>query len=185
MINLAGRPIEHNDRQIANELARCGIDIICNHDCGKSEVQTTKAGVLVTATNGKAKFTRAWNYWVVECQVPIGLARAMYANPVGKTDIRVGGHCGCPSPDSYGCRWYDPDTGKKYIRTAERMQCEGYLGTGTKMEEVARKILDEHLFHDNPASIGAVGTVDSYHIDTELGLYIFVLYMRGALYGDV
>lgn len=29
--------------------------------------------------------------------------------------------------------------------------------------------------------IGAVGTVDGYHIDTELGLYIFVQFLKGQL----
>jgi hypothetical protein len=47
------------------------------------------------------RFRRAWYYWMVSGYVPLNVAMEMYADPVGKKDIRVDGHCGCPSPDEY------------------------------------------------------------------------------------
>lgn len=46
-------------------------------------------------------FTRAWYYWCVSGYVPLPIAEEMYANPNGKSDIRVAGHCACPPPSEW------------------------------------------------------------------------------------
>lgn len=54
-------------------------------------------------------FVRRWSYWSVTGYVPLDTAVKMYRDPIGKRDVRVAGHCGCPPPrrvDSpqVGCR---------------------------------------------------------------------------------
>lgn len=50
---------------------------------------------------GPFKLWRAWYYWVVEGRVPLDAANEMYAHEYGRRDVRVAGHCGCPSPDEW------------------------------------------------------------------------------------
>lgn len=48
-------------------------------------------------------FTRLWYYWEVKCDMPIHLAKEMYyeGGNIGRYDIRVAGHCGCPPPEHW------------------------------------------------------------------------------------
>ena len=94
MQNLAGNP--NCDKYIECELNRCGIEIIKNEANLRNEVPATIEGKL-----GKFRFVRAWYYWMVDGPVPLDIAGKLYSDPVGKTDIRVMGHCGCPSPDEW------------------------------------------------------------------------------------
>jgi hypothetical protein len=52
-------------------------------------------------------FDRRWYYWSVKGKVPLEVAQEMYANPIGRKDVRVAGHCGCPEPKigEYGTDW--------------------------------------------------------------------------------
>ena len=61
--------------------------------------------------NGKFIFKRAWYYWIIKGNVPLKIAKKMYADPIGKIDVRVAGHCGCPPPEKM-CYKID---GKKYV----------------------------------------------------------------------
>lgn len=90
MRNLAGDM--ECDRWIAEELRRSRIPVE-PYDGIPSEVPSRLIGRL-----GKIEFRRAWVYWVATGPVPIALARELYEDPVGRTDIRVRGHCGCPPP---------------------------------------------------------------------------------------
>lgn len=47
----------------------------------------------------KYVFVRAWYYWVVRGPVPLPIARKLYEHSIGKKDVRVAGHCDCPSPN--------------------------------------------------------------------------------------
>lgn len=172
MRNLAGNDRAMNDQQILKELQRCGINSE-TWDCGRSEVQCSLRGRLVGTV-----FTRAWTYWMVDTRVPLDMAKRMRVHPVGMTDIRVAGHCGCPAPEAPWITWRDPETGKTFATTQERRDVEKFRGKHPEMRE---KFVDEHIFHDDPASMGAEGTIDSYHIDTELGLYVFVQFLKGQL----
>ncbi len=172
--NLAGRnrPMEENDKQICIELKRCSLDV-APWDCGTSEVRTNNCGVL-----GPSRFHRAWTYWTFSGRVPLEMAKRIYRHPVGYSDIRVGGHSGCPAPEGNYVEWRDPETGRRYARVMDRENMERFAENHPDM---VTKFMNEYLFHDDPESIGAIGTVDSYHIDTELGLYVFVQFLRGQL----
>ena len=167
MKNLAGyKPIEHLDKILRSELTRCGIVAREHIEESGGEVNTHVYGDLSGFT-----FTRAWTYWMVTGPLPLDVAVTLYDNPVGRDDIRVNGHCGCPSPIGQAT-WRDPATGKTYCKLDQKTECERYIAAGGVMSDIGRKVLDEHLFHDDPASLGAVGTIDCYHVDSELGLYI-------------
>ena len=167
MINLAGAGLVPTNKAILRELERVGLTPSFFNEPTTTEVQTTVYAKL----NGLT-FVRAWTYWVVSGIVPLDAAKALYAGPVGKTDIRVSGHCGCPPPEAPWVDWLDPKTNKQIIPTKnleQRDQMLRILG-----EDAMKDFMDSHIFHDDPASLGAFGYITTYHIDTELGLYIFV-----------
>src|SRR3990167_10404866 len=92
MINLAGRA--DCDEYIRLELSRCGIEIVKHPEPCLGEVASKLTGKL-----GNFTFERAWYYWMVKGLVPLEVAKILYEIPVGKTDIRVAGHCACPPPE--------------------------------------------------------------------------------------
>lgn len=173
--NLASRrddSIERNDKQICIELKRVGLNVV-PWDCGTSEVRTNNCGAL-----GPSRFHRAWTYWMFSGRVPLEMAKRIYKHPVGFSDIRVGGHCGCIAPEGNYVEWRDPETDKKYATLSDLAEITKLKD---KYPDMYTKFTDEHLFQNDPASFGARGTVDSYHIDTELGLYVFVQFLKGDL----
>lgn len=93
MINLAGK--QDCDKHIKQELQGAGIKVVPVEPV-HTEVHYTLIGHLPGF-----EFRRAWYYWVVEGDVPIDIARELYVDPIGHTDVRVIGHCGCPPPDEW------------------------------------------------------------------------------------
>jgi len=152
MKNLAG--VAECDTDIRRELARSYIDAV-DIEKGNTEVPYSVIGKL-----GDMTLRRAWYYWVVECRVPLAIARALYADPVGKTDIRVAGHCGCPPPEE-GAEWFASD-GVQLLKRNE--DC-----TPDLVEVLER---NGYRLVDDPASEGEP-FVTSYHIDSEVGLRVF------------
>lgn len=104
MKNLAGN--EHCDSYIAEELRRARIPSE-PFDGRPGEVPTKLQGRI-----GPIVFRRFWTYWVARGPVPIETARALYDDPVGKTDIRVAGHCECPPP---AAPWVETIDGQEFI----------------------------------------------------------------------
>lgn len=94
MINLAG--CVNCDKFINSELAGAGIAVEHITEAHCSEVPYTLTGKL-----GKYTFRRAWYYWVVRGDVPLAVAQELYANEIGKKDVRVVGHCGRPPPEDW------------------------------------------------------------------------------------
>lgn len=107
MRNLAG---DHEcDAWIKYELTRARIPIEQIEVPHGSEVPYRMIGRL-----GPIEFRRAWTYWVSNGPVAIEVARRLYADPVGRTDIRVDGHCGCPPPEA---PWVDVIGGHEFVTT--------------------------------------------------------------------
>jgi hypothetical protein len=94
MRNLAGDP--DCDRFIRDELQRALIPIKELDTPQKGEVPAKLQGEL-----GPYTFERAWYYWIVRGDVPLAVAQELYQHPVGKADVRVVGHCGCPPPEEW------------------------------------------------------------------------------------
>lgn len=149
------------------ELRRCGIEIV------KESEPIGEPKAMVSGRLGQFRFRRAWYYWVVDGDVPLDVARELYADPIGATDIRVAGHCGCPAPASPWVEWR-MDDGKHVRSLKEKAKCDGLIGSSSSLAVFAQETLDKCLFSDDPESISAKGYVTNYHIDSELGLYIFV-----------
>jgi hypothetical protein len=154
MQNLAGDP--NCDKQIERELTRCGIEIV------KGQRSTHEVAASITGKLGNFKFYRAWSYMIVEGKVPLEVARELYNDAAGKTDIRVKGDCGCPPPEEWAV-WYDED-GNKLVSKDDEAAFDKYLDTMPNIKNGIR-------FVDDPTE--GKGYVESYHIDSELGLRIF------------
>ncbi|MFA5366317.1 MAG: hypothetical protein WC333_00140 [Dehalococcoidia bacterium] len=118
MKNLAGN--KEADKSIKEELYLAGIEAIHVGGTVCSEVPYSIIGRI-----GYWTLTRAWYYWIatverLEDGLPFEEALKLHntPNPVDKDGllghlIRVGGHCGCPSPAEYGARL--ADNGKRYV----------------------------------------------------------------------
>jgi hypothetical protein len=101
--NCAGR--ENIDDLLTAELKTAGIEVVqyefLRDTCG--EVKTSVRGQLHRWT-----FTRAWYYWMASGP---GLP-PNYATPLHEVhgqEVRVGGHCGCPSPLEW-CKGFAVDS---------------------------------------------------------------------------
>jgi hypothetical protein len=117
-------------------------------------------------------------YWVAKGDVPLAVARSIYADPVGRDLIRAGGGCDCREPETL-TEWRLPD-GRKVLRTKERTECEALKDGSGPVARIAQNILADYEFSDEPASIGAAGFVTLYHIDGDLGLRVFVDIVRAS-----
>jgi hypothetical protein len=107
MINLAG---QHCDNEVRQELMQAGINIVDNGDLVPGEPKTSLTGELHGWT-----FKRAWYYWIASGPaLPFKYADAIHE--VSGKDVRVAGHCGCPSPrewygdNAFGVSSYHVDT---------------------------------------------------------------------------
>lgn len=96
MKNLAGD--KNCDDTIKLELRRAGIPFV------KDARHTGEVPYSVTGCLGKFTFVRAWYYWMVRGNLPLEVAKELHENPVGKTDVRVVGHCGCPPPEEWATK---------------------------------------------------------------------------------
>jgi hypothetical protein len=160
--NLAGDP--DCDSHIALELLKAGIPAVIGERY-PGEVAATVTGQL-----GKFAFRRAWYYWVAEGPMPVRLAREIHAHQFGAM-VRVNGNCTCPAPDGHQVEWYD-ETGRQVLDIPRREEAERFLkGNSKSLREIARKILDENRFEEDPSRFN--GFVMLYHIDTQEGLNLF------------
>lgn len=162
MKNLAG--VKECDQTIIEELKTAGITQVKVEKPKNTEVPYSVEGVIETKF-GTLSLTRAWTYWVVSGLVPLALAEKLYANPEGKTAVRVSGHIGCLDP-------------KNQIVYVDRKGKELY--PKTELEEYDKNSLLYQLvkknksirFVDDPAKDGKP-FVKNYHIDTQAGLNLF------------
>jgi hypothetical protein len=151
MENLArSRNCNEDERERVNaiinqELLSAGIEIISENGAG--EVPYNIIGKL-----GPYEFRRAWYYWMVSGLVPYDAAVEMYENEYGKKDVRCAGHCGCPHPK-------DQSLPKR--EDLHRLGLEGL--TYGELYQMC-----------NDGIIKAPRFVRGYHIDSQIGLKLFV-----------
>jgi hypothetical protein len=174
MKNLAGD--KQCDQHIALELERCRINIHKMNRLGKSEVPWTIYGTL-----GRFTFERAWYYYVVKGELPLNIAQELYADPVGKTDIRVAGHCGCPAPEEWAT-YYDRlrcwSDAKILLDFKQKEEFEQCLKSDSQwVRQVGEDGLKNFRFVEDPKAVG-FGYVELYHIDSEIGLRLFADTLR-------
>lgn len=154
MKNLAG--VKECDDEIRKELKEAGIRAI-SVEKSKGEVPYSIEGQL-----SYFRFQRAWYYWVVEGDVPLDIANEMYSTEVGKKDVRVAGHCGCPPPEE----WAFPREDVLFELGVYKMPSEEHPhGDSPTYGELAEMC--------NSGKIVAPRYVQSYHIDSQEGLKLF------------
>lgn len=101
MKNLKG--VQNCDDHISEELTKAGIQ--------KVPTERNNIEVIPYSIKGQLsyfEFTRAWSYWVVKGKMPLKVAIEMYETEIGKKDIRVAGHCGCPHPENWAFPYFFP-----------------------------------------------------------------------------
>lgn len=86
------------DAHIAKELARSRIPAV------SVEKTNTEVPYRIIGQLGEFTFKRGWYYWVVKGAIPFEIAKELYADPVGKTDIRFNGHAAGPDPETIKSR---------------------------------------------------------------------------------
>lgn len=152
-MNLAGR--EDADYHILDELRVSRITAIVG-DAVPGEVPSQVTGRL-----GPFSFVRRWYYYSVAGDVPLHVAVELYGDPLGKRDVRVAGHCGCPPPEPPWVTW--------------RLPCGGTVVplSGQSESTIRWGAENEYAFSDDPASLCATPVISSYHIDSEAGLRLF------------
>ncbi|MFA6588700.1 MAG: hypothetical protein WCT08_06610 [Patescibacteria group bacterium] len=160
MKNLAGN--QDCDLQIENELLRSGIQGMRVDRVG-DEVPYSLTGQL-----GGFSFTRAWSYWRVKGLLPLEVAQELYADPIGKTDIRIEGNGGCPPPEKPWVKWLT-SAGKEIIPTDQKAGYDSLI----QKNLLSAEVLDKYIFSDDLASVGAKPYIIGYHIDSEAGLRLF------------
>lgn len=167
MKNLAG--VTDCDRYIERELTRCRIDLV-HVECSTQEVAASIRGKL-----GAFTFVRAWYYWMVEGPLPLTVARQLYADPVGVTDVRASGDCACRPPDLWATHYAEdgrvlvPSQGGKQEESWKHMIEKGFVSQEQK---------DKYHFVDDPAAVAVKSCVTHYHVDSELGLYLLAEAIR-------
>lgn len=167
MINLAGN--KDCDNYILQELATAGI-ATRRVPLGNTEVPYTIEGRL-----GLFRLWRSWYYWVVKGLIPLPMAEELYADPIGKGDVRCAGHCACPEPLTQA-NWYLPD-GREVLTMNNKTECEEIVAKSksNSLIGIAVKILRENNFAEDPSKVeGVKGYVTDYHIDSQEGLNLFV-----------
>lgn len=168
MINLAG--VKTADVSIREELTLANIPVK-KVELGRTEVPYTIIGKL-----GNWKFNRAWYYWVASAEDGDGLSLEVAAELherkypiIGEKQpeiyghvVRVTGHCGCPHPRE----WAFP--------------------TREVLEEESKRIGKDwkYINYGNLAKMCNDGLikgqrfVNSYHIDSQIGLNEFARVIR-------
>lgn len=186
MINLAGK--EDCDDYIRKELGRSRINIV------ESEKVKYEVPYSLTGRLGPFIFMRAWSYWVVNGPMPLEIADELYKDPVGKTDVRSGGDCACRPPETWA-EFYDYD-GKQLVGddqegtqekvllhfikegyiTQEKFDCYRFVPeAGTKRRSEQAPVLRK---------LSSLAIVNTYHIDSEVGLRIFADIIRKGILNE-
>jgi hypothetical protein len=142
------------DREALRQLDRCRVP----HDTGP----------FTFAKSGHR------GYWVVNGPVPLHVAQAIYDDPASPV-IRVDGHCGCVAPVEPWITYRMPDgTTLATLKDQESLDKIAHINPEHHQEYAKR-----YTFSDDPkVRAKAKAYVETYHIDNEMGLRVFVDYLR-------
>lgn len=178
MINLEGK--EDCDAYIIHELIDARIDAISLPISSHPEVKSLYEGQLLGW-----KFRRQWYYWSASCEDPFKYGLDLkYASPlhalIGK-EVRLAGHCGCPSPDDGF--WMDKfdEKGNELISQAEMNKCKKDAERSDLMKQTYERLLAQYRpVEDKLAYAREKGKLvaSSYHIDSQIGLDMFCVVLR-------
>jgi len=178
MINLAGK--KDCDKYIIEELSSAGITPDSLEVSNHPEVKSLYKGRLLGWT-----FSRQWYYWSASCEDAFQYGLDLkYASPlhalVGQ-EVRLAGHCGCPSPDDgFWMDKFDED-GNELISQEEMDKCKKKAESSDLMRKTYESLLISHRSVPDTlkyASENGKIIASSYHIDSQIGLEMFCLVLR-------
>ncbi|HEY2509492.1 MAG TPA: hypothetical protein VGI39_01430 [Polyangiaceae bacterium] len=165
MRNLAGSP--DCDHYIDAELSRAKIDLVHHDAMADAEVRSSITGRL-----GAFSFKRAWRYYIASGPFPLDVAERLYiAERAWRSDVRAGGHCACPEPRTQAT-YFDAD-GKQRVSRAEEADFMAFAARGDGIGAHIREAIKTLVFVEDPAAGAHRSIVDTFHIDSELGLWLF------------
>lgn len=154
MINLAGNT--GCDNYIYSELNTAGIKVVQLATRLRREVPASLEGQLTKDDIELFSFSRQWYYWSVGGYTPLAIAEELYANPIGKRDIRVAGHAGCPPPKEWA------------------IVLSPTVTEILDMSPIQVQRVKKYFEMRGAGKIEGNRCVTSYHIDSQEGLNLFV-----------
>jgi len=166
MINLAGRELA--DDTIKLELKESRIPIHKFFGQHKHEVPWTYQGQLFGWV-----FTRAWYYWIAVGRMPLPAAKYLYDKDIDKA-VRVAGHCAAPSPKEWA-EHFDIDGNGLFHFEKEPSK-------SSSLYPFWLDVLLKGMYVDHPDEQATYSYVNTYHIDTQLGLNLFADTLRELEY---
>ena len=163
MINLAKK--DDCDQFILYELKKAGIRPEFLKKTSNNEVPYNIIGKLSCF-----EFHRAWYYWIVRGPMPLEVAKLMYNTEIGKKDIRVDGHCGCPAPEDPWLKYFDEDGHHLF----NKKEIEDFPNDNRMVVALLKQ---KYIQWVSDRTIGKP-YVTCYHIDSQEGLNLFVEFVK-------
>ena len=120
-------------------------------------------------------------YFTVDGPCPLAIAEALYATPVGRTDIRAMGDCARPEPKTRAT-YFDAD-GVELVNDPDGRQArewDGAIASGSGLGKVL-STLPRPRFVPDAAAMAARAVVKAFHVDSELGLYMLLQALRAEV----
>src|SRR5262249_59843771 len=159
-----------SDEAVRHELQAAGIQPVRGARAAGEVVSS------VTGQLGGFTFRRGLCHWVADGLVPLEVALAMHADPVGRKGLRVGGHGARPAPGEFATVWLDGQ-GNLNLPLGDKEETDQalavlYPAAHRRVERGAR--VD---FVAEPARRGR-GFVGGFHSGTDDGLLLFAETMR-------
>ena len=120
-------------------------------------------------------------YFTVDGPCPLAVAEALYATPVGRTDIRAGGNCTCPEPRTQAT-YYDADGNELVSDPGDKQatQWDAVIASGNGLG-VVLSTLPRPRFVPDAAAGADRAVVKAFHVDSELGLYMLLQALRAEV----
>jgi hypothetical protein len=175
MMNLAG--VKDCDTHIERELSRIDIEIVRGPRVEREVATTTITGKL-----GQFKLTRLCDYWSVKGPFPLEVATHLYdTNMIWRQDVRAGGHCSRPPPRTKAT--FRNIAGLQILDRRNENEAKRHADQNESLivKSIGQTILRDYVFADDPQAAAHHATVDLFHIDSEVGLYMWAEMARAHL----
>ena len=120
-------------------------------------------------------------YFTVDGPCPLAIAEALYATPVGRTDIRANGNGACRPPATWAT-YYDAD-GVELVSDPDGRQPAQWdeaIASGSGLGKLLT-MLPRPRFVPDAAAVAARAVVKAFHVDSELGLYMLLQALRAEV----
>ncbi len=120
-------------------------------------------------------------YFTVDGPCPLSVAEALYATPVGRTDIRAGGDGACRPPATWAT-YFDADGNELVSDPGDKQarEWDAAIASGNGLGKVLSTV-KRPRFMPSAAAMASRAVVNSFHVDSELGLYMLLQALRAEV----